>query len=292
MRARIYRVSITLVLVPLFLVACLGSTDQATPQSTDLAFTEAAKTIVAELTQNAPAATATLAHPTATLMPLPATSTPLSTNTPLPTLPSPTPEISPSATPTPVVASRDYRLVFSDNFDQGNSGWYLRDSVSVKFGFSHGGYTILNLSEYAWKVSARVNKNMQVWDTRVEVTGSRMKGSLDGFYGVVCNFADLSHYYFLAVSSNGWYGIGKMYFSIPYILTEGMNTDAVHTGNAPNRIVGECTDHTLALTVNGNLVAVVQDFDLSAGGTGVMVGTRLMPGYQALFDDFKVSVLE
>jgi hypothetical protein len=83
-----------------------------------------------------------------------------------------------------------------------------------------------------------------------------------------------------------------MYFSVPYILTEGVNTGVVRTGNAPNHIIGECTDQTLALTVNGNLVAVVQDFDLSAGGVGVMVGTRLMPGYQALFDDFKVSVLE
>lgn len=291
MRARFYRVSILMVLVALILAACLGTAEPDTRQPTDLAYTEAAKTIVAELTRNAPAATATLSIPTATLAPLPATSTPLPTNTPLPTLPSPTPTAVPSATPAPVVA-QDFRQVFFDNFDLGNSGWYLRDSRSVKFGFSHGGYTVTNLSEYAWKVSARVNQNMQFWDTRVEVTGSRMKGSLEGFYGVVCNFADLSHYYFLAVSSNGWYGIGKMYFSIPYILTEGMNTGAVHTGNAPNRIVGECTDNTLSLTVNGNLVAVVQDYDLSAGGVGVMVGTRLMPGYQALFDDFRVSVLE
>jgi len=64
-----------------------------------------------------------------------------------------------------------------------------------------------------------------------------MKGSLDGFYGVVCNFADLSHFYFLAVSSNGCMGSEKMYFSVPYILTEGVNTSVVHTGNAPNQIL-------------------------------------------------------
>jgi len=291
MHAQFSRISIVLVLVALLLAACLGSTDQATPLPTDLAYTEAAKTIVAEFTQNSPATTATLTKPAPTAEQLPATSTPLPTRTTAPTLPPPTLQIPPTATPAPVV-SQDYRLAFSDNFDLGNSGWYLENTKYVKFGFSHGGYTVKNLSEYAWKVSARVNKNMQFWDTRVEVTGSRMMGSLDGFYGVVCNFADLSHYYFMAVSSNGWYGIGKMYFSIPYILTEGVNTSVVRTGNAPNHIIGECTDHTLAMTVNGNMLAVVQDFDLSAGGVGVMVGTRLTPGYQALFDDFKVSVLE
>jgi hypothetical protein len=291
MHAQYLRISIVLVLVALILAACLGSTDQATPMPTDLAYTEAAKTIVAELTQNAPVATATLSQPAPTAEQLPSTSTPLPTKTPVPTLPQPTLQIPPTATPAPVV-SQDYRVTFSDDFDLGNSGWYLENTKYVKFGFSNGGYTITNQSEYAWKVSARVNPNMQVWDTRVEVTGSRMKGSLDGFYGVVCNFADLSHYYFLAVSSNGWYGIGKMYFSVPYILTEGVNTSVVHTGNASNQILGECTDTTLTLTVNGDLLAVVQDFDLSAGGVGVMVGTRLLPGYQALFDNFKVSVLE
>jgi len=44
------------------------------------------------------------------------------------------------------------------------------------------------------------------------------------------------------------------------------------------------------LTVNDDLLAVVQDFDLSAGGVGLMVGTRLKPGYQALFDDFQSLV--
>lgn len=293
MQARYLRISVIMALVALVMMACLGSTEQATPQPTDLAFTEAAKTIVAEMTSRAPLATPTaaLTQPPPTLELLPPTSTPLPTNTPVPTLPPPTPQILPSATPNAVL-SENFRLAFSDNFDLGNSGWYLLDTISVKFGFSYGGYTVENLSSSAWKVSARVNPSMQFRDVRVEVTGSRMKGTLDGFYGVVCNFADLSHYYFLAVSSNGWYGIGKMYFSIPYILTEGKNTSVVNTGNAPNHIMGECTDHNLILTVNGQQLAIAQDIDLSAGGVGVMVGTRLVPGYKTLFDNFKVSVRE
>jgi hypothetical protein len=147
-----------------------------------------------------------------------------------------------------------------------------------------------NRTSNAWKVSGRVTQSLQFVDMRVEVTGYRLGGTLYGFYGVVCRFADLSHYYFLAVGSDGWYGIGKMKFSIPYMLAEGKNTRAVHTGNAPNRIVGDCSGDRLSLSVNDVLVAVVQDIDFSAGSVGVIVGTHDIPGYKALFDNFKVYV--
>ena len=96
----------------------------------------------------------------------------------------------------------------------------------------------------------------------------------------------------MTVGSDGWFGIGKFKFAISYILMEGKNTAAVHTGNAPNRIVGDCVGDTLTMTVNDVLVGIVQDTDFSAGGVGVMVGTRAIDGYKVLFDDFKVYVPE
>jgi hypothetical protein len=297
MRAPLLKIPIIMVLVLLVLTACLGNNPApATPMPSDVAFTQAAKTIVAELTRNAPTPTPTSAKPspTPTLETLPSTSTPLPTSTPAPTFPPP-PVLPPpaTATPTPVTQSPEfYQLAFSDDFQKGYSGWYKQDSETLKFGFSYGGYSMENKTENAWKVSARVNQDMQFVDMRVEVTGYRMKGTLYGFYGVVCRFADLSHYYFLGVGSDGWYGIGKMKFSIPYMLVEGKNTRAVHTGNAPNHIVADCKEDLLSLTVNDVLVAVVQDLDFSAGSVGLIVGTREIPGYKVLFDDFKVYIIE
>ncbi len=67
MRAPLLKIPIIMVLVLLVLTACLGNNPApATPMPSDVAFTQAAKTIVAELTRNAPTPTPTSAKPSPT----------------------------------------------------------------------------------------------------------------------------------------------------------------------------------------------------------------------------------
>lgn len=285
----------------ILLSGCLGETATPPAPDLDMAYTQAAQTIVAELTQNAPQVTeappeiqAVEPSPTETLPP---TSTPMPTETPEPTeTPAPTESIEMSETPAPTsiieVATApepNYTLEFEDDFSFA-LGWPTGNDSFVQLHYTKGGYAIRNkvAKDVVWST-----RSQQFVDMRVEVTASRVSGDLEGYYGVVCRFADGSNYYVLAVSSDGSYMIGKQKAgSLTFLITGKDEGGAVSTGNAPNVIRGDCVGNTLTLYANGTLLATVEDSDFTAGAAGLAVGTKRNPGYEAFFDDFRVYIPE
>ena len=290
-----------LLLASLMLSGCLGGVKEPVAPEVDLAYTQAAQTIAAELTANAPVATK--APPEAQALPpspeptLPPTSTPQPTNTLPPTatqLPTATPL--PTNTPTPTVTATlaippepNFSLAFDDDFSYA-SGWPTGGDKQVRLHYTMGGYVIENnvTNDVAWST-----RSQQFVDMRVEVTASRISGSLEGYYGVICRFADGSNYYVLGASSDGSYMIGKQKSGKLTFLVEGKDDSGlVYTGNAPNVIRGDCIGNTLTLYVNGVKLASVEDGEFTAGAAGLGAGTKRNPGYEVFFDDFKVYIPE
>lgn len=300
------------ILLILSIAACTGRATLPSAQEVDTAateqaaYTQAAETIVAELTLNAPpTATATPVLPTEmptvpppaalpeiftstpTFEPLPPTSTlpppptATMTETPLPTF-TLTPQFTFTSTMPPEM---NFQLVYKDNFSS-DSGWPVFNGEQVYLRYAMGGYVVVNkvIKDAVWGV-----RNLFYPDVRIEVTGSRLDGPLDGYYGIICNFADGSNYHILAVGSDGWYGIGKQKAGELKFLHEAKDTTGtVNTGNAPNLIRADCIGTSLVLWVNGVRLAEVQDTDFTAGAVGVAAGTRAVTGYEALFDDFMI----
>jgi len=279
---------VTLVLA-FSLVGCQGGPQQTPTQAMDLAYTQAAETIVAELTQNAPPGaqevepdqTEESLPPTSTLAPtetFPPTSTPVPTETPFPT-----DTATPAASPTSTVPPEPQMvLAYQDDFST-NQVWTIAKESTFRFHYTRGGYMMENNVEKEIVFSVRGEPYS---DTRMEVTGSRVEGPFDGYYGLVCRFSNGGNYYFLAVGSDGWYGIGMKQSNLIKFLVEGNDTTKVNTGIGKNRIRGDCIGDMLTLYVNDVKVAQVKDLTFSAGTTGLMVGTRKVAGYNALFDDF------
>ncbi|MBN1149129.1 MAG: hypothetical protein JXA78_17855 [Anaerolineales bacterium] len=274
----------------------------APTQVPDLAYTYAAETIIAELTANPPTATEPLAAAPAQLTPtdepLPPTSTPEPTDTPLPTdTPIPTDTPLPTNTPLPTESPTattppepDWQLAFEDDFES-VIGWSVFKLESVRTHYTRGGYVILNKvkNDMAWST-----RSDQYDNTRIEVTATRLSGPLDGgYFGVICRFADGGNYYFFAVGSDGWYGIGKRGVGKMEWLKEDYDTASiVHTGGTPNLIRADCVRNLLTLWVNGQKLIQVKDNSFSAGAIGLGVGTRTEFDYEVLFDDIAVYVPE
>jgi hypothetical protein len=266
------------------------------------AYTQAAQTIIAELTLNPPAATqlapGAQAKPssTPTEEPLPATSTPKPTNTPLPSdtplptnTPLPTSTASPAVPPTATLPPEpSWRLVATDDFSYGF--WPKDGGESARFRYTMGGYSILNRSPDVIVWSTRSD---QFAVARLEVTGKRIAGPMDGYYGIVCNFANGGNYYFLGVGPDGWYGIGLQSSNKLTWLIEGIDTTGVVlTGAAPNVVRADCYKGSLTLWVNGTMMATTRDNTFSAGSIGMGVGNRATAGTEVLFDDFSVYQVE
>jgi len=297
MRVRTSLPFFTLLLLAIFILSsCSVLSQKAVPtQLSDLEYTQAAETISAELTLKAPqetptilsevvqAATATL-PPTSTPEPtetLPPTSTPEPTDTPEPTETA-TPDVptdTPTATNTP---EPEFTLFFQDDLKSGF--WPTEKSDAFRMQYTMGGYMISNKVKRDIIYSVH---DVPLGDVRVQVTGKRISGPLDGYYGLICNFVNGSNFYFLGVGVDGWYGIGLKQTGQLRFLTEGMDkSGAIKLGGMENDLRAECGQGILSLWVNGVQIASVTDRTLAAGSTGVGVGNRDTAGTEVLFQAF------
>jgi hypothetical protein len=255
------------------------------------AHTQAAETIVAQLTQVAPTETPlpTSTRPPGTFTPTP-TSIPLAGGTAAPAETQP-PLETPQATDTPEVTATqpiptgagDFIVVFQDDFTP-DSGWYTSQGDDFGFEYTQGGYRIyVNIrSAPIWSIRQR-----DYGDVRLEVDATRTGGPVDGYFGVVCRFdQDKRNYYALVISSDGTYGIAKSENNEYGFLEQGSApAGAIKSGEATNRVRGDCLGNTLTLSANGQQLLQVRDDSLDSGWIGLIAGTRQQPDLVVLFDN-------
>jgi hypothetical protein len=267
----------------LLLAGCRGP---ATPTPfPEAAFTQAAKTIIAELTQNAPAPSETPVPPSQTELPqTPGASQPVElTETAIPTptetgTPSPTPTFAGTPTATP-------QILFADDFSSGK-GWYTEKADHYSFEFVKDGYRIyVDLLQAAfWSVRDR-----NYADIRVDTVATRTGGPENGYFGVVCRHVDDDNYYALVISTDGTFGIAKMEDGEFAFLQEGnAPAGAINPGDGSNRVRGDCVADTLTLYANDKQLLQVQDDDFESGDVGLIAGTRDKAGLEVVFDYFAI----
>lgn len=267
----------------------------ATEEDQDAQYTQAAETIIAELTLNAPPTSTTMpedAKPTLTpTETLPPTSTFLPTKTPLPIdtlMPTSTSQPGPTSTlvasPTSISTSyQDFRIIFEDDFSL-RQGWVVDNSEQFNFHYTSGGYVIKNklLEDMVWSV-----RSTPYSDVRVEVIAQRISGPRDGYYGVTCRHEDGSYYYAMVVGSDGTYGIAKQFEgNLEFIELEQDTQARIYTGNGINHVRADCIGSTLTLYANDFKLLEVKDPTFTAGSVGMVVGTREKEDNEVLFTYF------
>jgi hypothetical protein len=178
-------------------------------------------------------------------------------------------------------------ILFEDDFSDPLSGWSRVTAAGGKTDYDDGVYRIL------------VNEaNTDIWtkpgldfrDVRIEVTAFKVGGDRDNRFGIICRAMDANNFYTFIISSDGYYGIGKIKNQGHTLI--GMDalqpSDAISLGSSLNHIRADCIDDNLSLYVNGQLVAQVRDLDFPAGDVGLIAGTYATPGTDIRFDDFIV----
>ena len=263
------------ILITLALVTAGCSPAAPLPQETPVSAlqTQAAQTVIAGFTQNAPLPTATRQ------------SSPLPSETPAfsPTIEeSPTPSPSPTSSVPPLP---EFDLLLDDDFS-GGQGWAEDDSDNFGFGYEDEGYSIyVNLVGAAiWSIRGPQG----LTDMRVVTEASRLDGPSDGYYGVICRHQDEDNYYAMVISSGGQYGIARMADGKFTFLVEATDDRNVINRNGNNQIIGECVDERLSLYVNNQEMFSIADNTHPSGSAGIVAGTRLSSGFSALFEYFAI----
>jgi hypothetical protein len=178
-------------------------------------------------------------------------------------------------------------VLFQDDFSDTSSGW---DRVDVEEGvtdYADGVYRIFVNTD---STDVWANPGLNFTDTIIEVEAEKVGGPDDNDFGVICRYEDTNNFYFFILSSDGYFGIGRVLDGVQELLGEEelMPGEAINTGNTTNVIKADCVGSTLTLYANGTQLVSVEDTALTSGDVGLLAGTFDTPGTDIYFDNFVV----
>jgi len=188
-------------------------------------------------------------------------------------------------------------VVLEDDFAADTNGWGTYDDDDASIGYADGAYhmVISAPDSGVWETHRSV-RLQRLGDVRVEVEVQQLDGYDDDTFGIVCRAGD-DGYYALEISTDGWYGIGKVRGD-EYTLLVGPDEEPARSDSMDvvlrqaeqltQRLRADCIGDTLTLYVDGEKVAEVQDASYATGSVGLAAYNIDAPRTEVVFDNFVV----
>jgi hypothetical protein len=180
-------------------------------------------------------------------------------------------------------------LLFQDGFSDPSSGWDRIRTPEGMTDYEGDRYRIVINTPNAdyW-----ANPGLAFGDVVIDVDAGKVSGPVDNDFGVLCRYQDVGNFYFMIISSDGYYGIGKVVNGKQQLLEPPQlyHSDVINPGDGPNHIQAVCSGADLLLSVNGNLLAETKDYSFSDGDIGLIVGSFDVAGVDIWFDNLSVRV--
>lgn len=179
-------------------------------------------------------------------------------------------------------------ILFEDDFEDAASGWNRVAAASGESDYADGMYRIL-VNDINLDIWAR--PGLTYTDTVVEVDAIKVGGERNNRFGIVCRVVGPTNFYALMVSSDGFYGIGKVngnQFSL-IGMKAFQPADAILQGSAINHLRADCVGDSLTLFVNDQKIGEAKDSEYTYGDVGLIAGSYETPGVDIRFDNFLVT---
>lgn len=199
----------------------------------------------------------------------------------------------PSGNPNPIVdppVPASGTVLFQDDFSNPLSGFEHFSSTGGMMDYDSGVYRFV-VNEAPFHFWSTLDR--QFTDTRIEVDTAKLEGPDSNLAGIVCRFNNVEgipSFYFLAVSSDGYYAIGLTTAEGTALLGQEqmMNSASINTGVSINHLRADCVGNSLTLYVNGFPIAQAYDSTLARGHVGLLAGSKEQGGVDVIFDQFIV----
>lgn len=179
------------------------------------------------------------------------------------------------------------QVLFQDDFSNPSSGWNRVTETNGVSDYDDGVYRIL---VDAPNTDIWAQPGLNFTDVRTEVDALKVGGDRDNRFGIICRINHNDSFYAFVISSDGYYGIGKIKGEQYTLL--GMKalqpSEKIQQGSASNHIRADCVGDTLTMYVNGDKLAEAKDNEFTSGGVGLIAGTYKNPGTDIRFDNFSV----
>lgn len=184
-------------------------------------------------------------------------------------------------------------LVFQDDFNNPKSGWPVYEQAEGRAAYRDGHYELEILTARSHLAAPLPGDFRIPRDIHITVEANSPSDASGGdYFGVICRFQDPYNYYFLVISQDGYYGIGKMKAGVAALLhaDQMLPVDAVLQGEK-NLLEAECSGNSLRLSVNGTLLGEVQDNEWPSGGIGLLAASGDTGKQLVEFDRLLVQVV-
>lgn len=179
------------------------------------------------------------------------------------------------------------QALYHDDFSDPKDGWPEASDEVGSLGYSQGAYrVVVNSAGYdLWAVSRQ-----SYGDVQVEVDTTRLAGTSDNRFGLICRYQDAENFYVFIISSDGYYATAIIKDGTSSLLGQEMMAydAAIIHGDGPNHLRFDCIGNTLMGFVNGQRVAVANDSTFTTGDAGVLAGAFDEGGVEISFDNFMV----
>jgi len=177
-------------------------------------------------------------------------------------------------------------VLFEDDFSSATTGWDRLQAAEGIMDYDGGGYRML---VNALQVNFWSTPRKAFADVRLEVDAGKLAGPDENRIGLICRYTG-EDYYFLIMTSDGYYGIGIYTNGEAALLGQSamQYSPEIKTGLAVNHLRADCNGDVLALYANGTKLAEVRDPTLKDGDVGLLAGTFSQPGVDVIFDNFIV----
>jgi hypothetical protein len=185
------------------------------------------------------------------------------------------------------LAARPGEKLFWDDFSDSSGNWPQVSGPNGSLGIANGAYRLQVLSAQ-YEVLAASGHAFR--DVQVEADATRLAGPVENLFGLICRSSDSDNFYFFAISSDGYYALGKIKNAKASLLGQEMMaySAAIFQDDGPNHLRFDCVGQTLTGYVNGQVVAINDDADFSSGDVGLVAGAFDTPGVDVAFDNFIV----
>jgi len=197
-----------------------------------------------------------------------------------------TPEVAGENQPAPSRGT-GAELVFND-FETIDPSWNAGKFENGVVRIADGEMFIRNFTVSQASVTAIYDAEFD--DVIIDVDVRLAEGTADNWQTVECRI-DGNYYYDLGISADGYYIIDVWIDGVqheksleptpsPYIVTGAAAVNSLHV---------ECIGNRLSLSVNGNLLAELEDNAILSGGVGLSVNALAETFSEAAFDNFRVA---
>jgi hypothetical protein len=180
-------------------------------------------------------------------------------------------------------------LLFQDGFSDSSSGW---DRVRTEQGMTDYEGDRYRIVVNTTNADYWANPGLYFQDVLIDLDAGKYSGPNDNDYGVLCRYQDKANFYFMIISSDGYYGIGKVQDGKQQLLEPPQlyHSEEIIPDEGPNHIQAICSGTVLSLSVNGQTLAITEDSSFNEGDIGLIVGSFAEPGVDIWFDNLSVRV--